>query len=237
MGRLNLVGERFGRLEVLERTGTDNGGNSTWRVRCDCGTEKVVDAQSLRGGGTRSCGCLRLEGRKAKDRTGERFGKLTIIERIKGGYRCVCECGNTTKVDDPNWGIIKSCSRTCGADKLPPGVAAKNNVLAGYKRSAAASGREWGISDERFFELTQLNCHYCGRPPSNVNTSGKSTGKFVYNGVDRKNNDLGYIEGNVVTCCGFCNLLKRHHSYEDFLGFIFRAGSYQLNNSTIGASI
>jgi len=238
MGKpLNLVGERFGRLLVQEREGTDAGGNSTWWCLCLCGNRKVVDAQSLRNGGTKSCGCLRLEGRKAKDRVGEKFGKLTILERIKGGYRCECECGQTTEVEDPNWGIIKSCSRSCGAEKLPTGVAARNAVLLGYKRQATATNREWGISDKRFFELTQCDCHYCGRKPSSVSTCGKTTGAFVYNGIDRKDNVLGYIEGNVLPCCGFCNRLKRHHPYEDFMAFILRAGTFQLQNATIRASI
>src|SRR5208282_409430 len=154
MGKaLDLIGERFGRLVVKERAGTDAGGNSTWWVLCDCGIKKVVDAQSLRNSGTKSCGCLRLEGRIAKDHVGEKFGKLTIVKRIKGGYRCQCDCGQTTEVDDSNWGVIKSCSRSCGAEKLPPGVAAKNTVLFGYKRQATATNREWAISDERFFEL------------------------------------------------------------------------------------
>ena len=234
---LNLVGERFGRLEVQSRKGTDAGGNSTWWVLCDCGTKKIVDAQSLRSGATKSCGCLRLEGRKAKDRTGEKFGKLTIQERIPGGYRCLCECGQTTEVDDPNWCVTQSCSRSCGAEKSPPGIAARFAVLRGYRRGAKDSNREWLLSDEQFFTLTQQRCHYCGQLPSTVSISGKTTGQFVYNGVDRKDNSQGYKEGNVVPCCGFCNKLKRHYPYEDFIAFIHRAGAFQLQNNTIGASI
>ncbi len=234
---LNLVGERFGRLVVQEREGTDVGGNSTWWCLCDCGIRKVVNAQSLRGGGNKSCGCLRLEGRKPKDRVGEKFGKLTIIHRVKGGYFCSCECGGTTEVLDPNWGVTKSCSRSCGADKLPSGIAAKNAVLLGYKRQAVVTNREWGISDQRFFDLTKCNCHYCGRAPASISVCGKTTGQFVYNGVDRKDNALGYVEGNVLPCCGFCNRLKRHHSYKEFMAFILQAGAYQLSKNTIGASL
>ncbi|MCA1558437.1 MAG: hypothetical protein LC731_07860, partial [Acidobacteria bacterium] len=32
-----------------------------WKVRCDCGTEKVVDGHALKQGLTQSCGCLQRE--------------------------------------------------------------------------------------------------------------------------------------------------------------------------------
>lgn len=57
--RIDIVGQRFGRLVVLEDTGrraTD--GNVLWSCRCDCGVCSTVDGSSLRKGNTRSCGCL-----------------------------------------------------------------------------------------------------------------------------------------------------------------------------------
>jgi hypothetical protein len=64
---INLVGRRFGRLTVLsqapsvkERSGSTR---TRWNVRCDCGTELVVngkDMQRLKWG-TKSCGCLSRE--------------------------------------------------------------------------------------------------------------------------------------------------------------------------------
>lgn len=54
---IDLTGQRFGKLTVLERT--ENIGTSAgWRCRCDCGKETVVRTASLRSGGTKSCGCL-----------------------------------------------------------------------------------------------------------------------------------------------------------------------------------
>lgn len=65
---INLVGQRFDRLLVMERM--PNLGNtyqSVWRVRCDCGNEKFgVLYGALMSGKTRSCGCLRKE--KLKER-------------------------------------------------------------------------------------------------------------------------------------------------------------------------
>ena len=57
----SLVGQRFGRLVVLERVGTyvqPCGSKSpTYRCICDCGNETVVPAKNLRSGNTQSCGC------------------------------------------------------------------------------------------------------------------------------------------------------------------------------------
>lgn len=53
---IDLTGQRFGRLLAL-KWGRTNAGRSAWECQCDCGTVKSVDASSLRGGLSRSCGC------------------------------------------------------------------------------------------------------------------------------------------------------------------------------------
>lgn len=60
MIKIDLTGQRFGRLVVIERAGVDRR-SSTWRCRCDCGGIAVVAVKMLRPGYTKSCGCLRRE--------------------------------------------------------------------------------------------------------------------------------------------------------------------------------
>lgn len=55
------VGNRYGRLTVIERNNKKNGDRPIWRCLCDCGNIINVDAYTLRSGGTKSCGCLRKE--------------------------------------------------------------------------------------------------------------------------------------------------------------------------------
>ena len=43
---------------------------------------------------------------------------------------------------------------------------------------------------------------------------------FLYNGIDRKDNNIGYIIENCVSCCGICNRMKMDMSYDDFLNHI-----------------
>ncbi len=62
MKRIDLAGQRFGRLEVLKYSHTDKGKKAHWYVKCDCRNERVVRCGSLRSGKTKSCGCLNKEG-------------------------------------------------------------------------------------------------------------------------------------------------------------------------------
>ena len=62
MGKFeDLTGQKFGRLTVIKRAGTQNG-HSTWLCRCECGNFCTVKGIHLKNGHTRSCGCLHNEG-------------------------------------------------------------------------------------------------------------------------------------------------------------------------------
>lgn len=56
--KLNLIGQRFGKLTVLAPA-ENIGGRTAWRCRCDCGQERVVKTTNLRSGRTTNCGCVR----------------------------------------------------------------------------------------------------------------------------------------------------------------------------------
>lgn len=62
-GKIDLAGQRFGRLIVLELIG-HQGRKRSWRCLCDCGREHVAaggNLRSKRASRTSSCGCLRLD--------------------------------------------------------------------------------------------------------------------------------------------------------------------------------
>ena len=70
---LDLKGERFGRLVVLESS-CPHMGVRAWVCRCACGAEVVATTAHLRRGGTRSCGCLYREAIAGRSRTHGRTG-------------------------------------------------------------------------------------------------------------------------------------------------------------------
>src|SRR5262245_7768951 len=57
--RIDLTGQKFGRLLVLSVPETNPFGSSAaWVCVCDCGTQLLVRSALLRNGSTKSCGCL-----------------------------------------------------------------------------------------------------------------------------------------------------------------------------------
>ena len=61
MRALDLTGQTFGRLTVVEISGRRARGLKEWRCSCSCGGTIVVPTDRLRAGKTKSCGCLRGE--------------------------------------------------------------------------------------------------------------------------------------------------------------------------------
>lgn len=59
----NIVGERYGRLLVIEYHGTSKQSQTLWKCLCDCGKEVVVRRTGLKNG-TKSCGCARKGAQK-----------------------------------------------------------------------------------------------------------------------------------------------------------------------------
>ncbi len=59
---VDRIGERFGRLVVIERA-TSSPKGARWICRCDCGNSHLVSASNLRSGSVRSCGCFLRENR------------------------------------------------------------------------------------------------------------------------------------------------------------------------------
>lgn len=59
-----MVGQKFARLILLEDIGAKRG-YRMWRCQCACGRLTTVSTHNLRRGSTTSCGCVRIELKKA----------------------------------------------------------------------------------------------------------------------------------------------------------------------------
>lgn len=67
---IDLTGEKFGRLIVVERLQNDKHNKTRWMCKCECGNTKSIGGWELRKEQSKSCGCLR------KETTAERNKKL-----------------------------------------------------------------------------------------------------------------------------------------------------------------
>ena len=116
---VDLSGQKFGRLTAIERST-----GSMWRCLCDCGVEHFTSSSALKNGSVKSCGCLRRElardRRKSVDLSGQRFGKLTVLQQLdrpefrgKGKfYRCLCDCGRESDVSAHS--LLTGNTKSCG---------------------------------------------------------------------------------------------------------------------------
>lgn len=179
------------------------------------------------------------------DITGQRFGKLTVIEesaalvhpvtgRIQNArWLVLCDCGEQRfkTTSELRAGRSKSCG--CWARELrskrlsfPEGAAARNRLLKEYQSAAEKRGLIWDLSEEDFDYLIKSDCHYCGIKPNaefTVMRSGKRVPSgLIYNGIDRVENNTGYKKDNVVPCCKLCNRAKSVLSYDDFVSMCSR---------------
>jgi hypothetical protein len=83
----NLVGQRFGKLLVIEQTLSRNG-RKAWYCKCDCGSDKIVNTKMLRLKQTSSCGCAHHpQGNKSKNWRGGENISATLIATIKASAR------------------------------------------------------------------------------------------------------------------------------------------------------
>lgn len=172
-----------------------------------------------------------------KNLIGEKFNKLLVVSKSdktdkfgkKIYWDCLCDCGKP-KITRRNC-LLRNITKSCGclwseSKRIKYGDAAFNKLYKQYIRSAKISGRDFYLSKEEFKEITSKNCYYCGQLPKQCvySTRVKSNfyGNYVYNGIDRIDNSIGYIYNNCQPCCGICNRMKSSMNNTEFLNHIKR---------------
>lgn len=135
--KIDLTGQRFGRLLVLEDTQKRTGkGEVIWRCKCDCGNETEVRGGHLRTKNVQSCRCLAKEMShkcNSKKLIGQTFGKLTVVaetkQRANGQivWLCQCECGNTHLVSTGC--LTTGKTKSCGCISSSVGESYIENIL------------------------------------------------------------------------------------------------------------
>jgi len=183
------------------------------------------------------------------DKSGRKYGKLIVLKfshykQEKSGsqrafWECECECGNTTVVNNSN--LVSGNCRSCGClhqerlkrlheSNIKQDVAFQA-IIRDYKRGAKQRGFDFLLTKDQFRQLTKQNCFYCGIEPQRIkDRNGQHVFKnsvYVYNGIDRIDNNVGYVFENCVTCCTECNWAKGTKTQKEFLRWIERMIQYQ----------
>lgn len=120
----DITGQTFGLLTAIRPTEKRKKRSVVWECWCECGNTVFESVMDLMDGKKRSCGCLhqahiaQYGASRAKDLTGQRFGRLTAIrptEKRSGNaivWECMCDCGNTTFTSRN--GLTSGEIRSCG---------------------------------------------------------------------------------------------------------------------------
>lgn len=89
-----------------------------------------------------------------------------------------------------------------------------------YQTGAKKRKKLWSLTFQDFLGLCEQPCHYCGAAP----LSGGSN-RWPHNGIDRKNNTVGYQLENCLPCCSFCNRGKGQRDYVTFQKYLAQVRS------------
>lgn len=200
--------------------------------RCDCGTTKTCNAYHLFRGKLKTCGCARKRPITSV-KEGQIFGRLTVRGRLRTWgprgviFLCQCECGKESKVFSTRLveGKTKSCgclkrTQLCGkpaANRKADGECCLTDTYLRYRTGARNRKLAFDLTRDQFREITGKVCYYCGTPPSNCAKKKGAPGQYLYNGIDRLNNNEGYVLGNVEAACFYCNRAKMDQSVSQFL--------------------
>ena len=184
---------------------------------------------------------------------GDVYNLLTVVDKLNNDkqgnrvYRCQCACGKEKNVLG-RW-LLNNKTKSCGCARVrwarelgvkqvgEKSPAARDttssfylNVANDHKRKALSFRKlEFSIDIEAYAKLLKSNCIYCGHAGSNKKIYGKS--EYSYNGVDRVDSSKGYVDGNCVPCCKFCNIAKGSMSLNDWNQWISRLVKHQNLNA------
>lgn len=130
----------------------------------------------------------------------EREFRLSNLQRTHGHATVSCGCYGKEQRRKANIGNTRQ--------RHEAGANAQRTVFGRYVIQARKSGRTFDLTLDELVSIASQPCYYCGAPPSNVCTPGNAHGSFIYSGIDRVDNSLGYSRLNCVAACKRCNGVK-----------------------------
>ena len=173
MRKIDLTGNRYGDLLVLKESPIRKNTKVCWECLCiNCGNKCIRTGQDLKRGYTTSCGCEEHDNRsraRTKDLTGQKFGKLTVVERCKERetygrtmWKCKCECGNETVVSGIH--LTQGKIISCGCYKIYFGEEKIAKILSEngipYERNSYVKYSDKNGSSRFYFDFLVNNEYY-----------------------------------------------------------------------------
>ena len=116
-------------------------------------------------------------------------------------------------------------------------VTTEREDFASYRYGAKVRNIWFDLSFPEFIAIRIQECFYCGGVAMverrSLNSETKKLEIVLRNGIDRLDNDSGYIKENCVPCCKWCNLMKSNMSLEEFFKRITQIYNLHIREATI----
>ena len=223
---LDLSGQRFGKLVVLNSTEATQRGYRMWRCRCDCGNYVLVNSNGLLNRITESCGCQENDGEQTLDLTGQRFGRLVVIEPTSENqdgtflWKCRCDCGSVISFisDKLHSGLATSCGCDRQQESIPDAnykcqrigrLTVKDKVGEDQWVCTCLCGKTKNLTAAQIGQgfITDCGCTLASRTPD---LRGQRFGKLVVIGISTERRDTQVL-WNCVCDCGNTTLVRTSH--------------------------
>jgi hypothetical protein len=160
------------------------------------------DAMDIMTGPCMYCGILPVDCVHGLDRMDNSRGYTP--ENTVG---CCGTCNMMKKCLDAHT-FVDRCTHLCGLerhDRAWPDT--RPGPFASYRNNAKKRKRSFELTKADYDALIQQPCVYCHRTITQTNKSG----------IDRIDNDLGYVAGNMQPCCTECNRMRGTLTIDAFL--------------------
>lgn len=201
----------------------------------------------------------------ALDLIGEIYGRLKVIKldvsktenngksRKRRYWVCECSCGKTKTINQDD--LRSKNTTSCGCYQAEQIKKANKNRIIVHKDEdnpmlltarKVHSKRYIECPFEIFIKISQMDCDYCGKAPSNSCNlyKNKEDGSitegirkewadlitFEYNGADRIDSTLGHTPDNLVPCCITCNMMKSKMTTSEFYNWLNLVKNNFINN-------
>lgn len=170
---------------------------------------------------------------KSKVQIGNKFGRLTVIERIdkinSQGTKikywiCKCDCGNITECQAHT--LTSGHSSSCGCKRLESITSAYKDITGTWygniKRHAEKRGFIFNVTKKQLQDLLEQQEYKCNLSKLPIYISKYRSGKKYYEettaSLDRIDNDnIEYIVGNIQFLHKHINYMKWTHNQTYFI--------------------
>ncbi len=207
------VGDSLGQFLLLQTDGRN------WSAKCTCGN--IWETRLIRLKTRNNCPKCAPQRTFKHRKEGEIINGHLLLQRLPSKkWRCRCKCGAiriASPCDLKRYDQCKECydpERVAEQHRIPDDDRNLNYRFRYYRKAAANRSLAWELTKAQMQEFLIKDCTYCGKKNSQ--------------GIDRVDNNEGYVSSNCVSCCSFCNHTKKDYSQEDFLNHIKRIYEYQV---------